>query len=60
MEREKATLSLGETPNVKAGLSVYAHTLKRRGMGDRRDQDFAVVREADEATIEEMVDGGCQ
>jgi hypothetical protein len=53
-------LSAGEAADVDSVCGVNAHALERRSMCDRRDDKLAVVVEADESAIEEVIDAGRQ
>ena len=57
MELQKAFLATTETTNVSRLSRIEAHPEKRLAMGDRRDDDITVVLEADEAAVEEVIDG---
>jgi hypothetical protein len=53
---EELLLAAGESTHIDRGGRVDAHSLEGGHVSDRRDYELAVVLEADEATIEEMID----
>jgi hypothetical protein len=52
---EELLLTAGEPTHVNNLHSVDTHSLKRRTMSDRRDDELSPVFEADEPAIEEMI-----
>ncbi len=60
MEIQELFLTAGEAADIDRTFDINAHALERRSIGDWRDDEFAVVVEADEPTIEEVIDAGRQ
>ena len=56
MEIQELPLAAGESADIDGFGRVDAHSLERGTVSDGRDYELAVVLEADEATIEEMID----
>ncbi len=56
MKIEELPLPAGEPSDINGLCGVDAHSLERGTVSNRRDYELAIVLEADESTIEEMVD----
>jgi hypothetical protein len=55
MKVQEMLLTAGEPSHIDNPCSVDAHSLERRTMSNRRDDELSVVLEADEPAIEEMI-----
>lgn len=56
MKVKKPPLALGEPTDVHYAAYLDAHAQQRRTMRQRRDNQCSVVLEADEPTIEQLID----
>ena len=52
---EKPFLSFGECPHVDYAICSYSHSSQRWNIGDRRDDHYTRILEADKAAIKKMV-----
>ena len=57
---EELLLAAGEPSDINNPRGVDAHSLERGMMSDRRDYELSVVLEANEPTIEEVINARCQ
>jgi hypothetical protein len=56
MKLQKKLLALRESFDVHDALRIDSHSLQRRPMRNRRDDELAVAFESDETSIKEMID----
>jgi hypothetical protein len=60
MEIQEALLATGKPSDVHCLRGVDAHPLQGRTMSHRRNYQPAIVLEANESAVEQMIDAGCQ
>lgn len=60
MKIQELSLAAGEPSHINNPLSYYAHSLERRTMSNRRDYEVSIVLEAEEPSIEEVINARCQ
>ena len=60
MKIQELSLAAAEPSHIDNLRGVDAHSLERGAMSDRGNNELPVVLEANESTIEEMIDARCQ